>query len=178
MIRFLSTCRLYLFLLISCCLLLQSCAPAGKPKSEKKIGMHIDAVLEFVVEYPLSWGKDRRISYGSKEGEIRWKHPDHPDTLLTIRSSLQKQQAPGRELQIDQELQKYVGLEISLEEKVTLPAGEAWHVIGHTEHVEINSYLFSRTDRSYLIILTASPDRSDSYKDVMDRVTHSFQFLP
>ena len=139
--------------------------------------MHFDAVLEFIVEYPLSWGKDRRLNYGSKEGEVRWAHPDHPNTLLIIRSDLQKRQDLSKEQQVDQVLHKYVGLEVATKEEISLPAGETWHVTGNTAQVNVDIYLLLHGDRSYLIALTAPSDKIDSYEDLMARVTQSFQTM-
>jgi hypothetical protein len=178
MIRLLSTRRLFLFSLFSICFTLQGCASRGEPEVKVKIGMHVDAVLEFIVEYPLSWNKDRRLVFDSKEGEVRWTHPDHPQTLLRIRSFVPERQAPGIEQQIDQALHEYVELEISTREAVTLPAGEAWHITGQTAQVDADIYLLLRTDRGYSIELTAPRDNIDAYEDVMDRVTHSFRTIP
>ena len=166
------------FLLLVLCILLHGCASTKKPKSGVKVGMHIDAVLEFIVEYPLSWSKDRRLTYGSKDGEVRWTHPDHPDTLLTIKSDLQKRQELSQEQQVEQVLHKYVGLEVATNEAITLPAGETWHITGNTAQVNIDIYLLLHSDRSYLIALTAPADKIDAYEDLMNRVTQSFQALP
>ena len=171
--------RLFLFfLLFSLCIILQGCASTKKPKSGVKIGMHIDAVLEFIIDYPLSWSKDRRLPYGSKNGEVRWTHPDHPNTLLTIRSDFLRRQDLSKEQRIEQVLHEYNGLEVSTKEEITLPAGEAWHITGHTARVNVDIYLLLHTDRSYLITLTTPPDEMDIYQDLMVRVTQSFQALP
>ena len=166
------------FLLFSVCIILQGCASTKEPKSGLRIGMHIDAVLEFNVAYPLSWNKDRRLTYGSKEGEVRWTHPDHPNTLLTIRSDFQKRQDLSKKQRVDQILQEYVELEVSTKEEVALPAGEAWHITGHTARVNVDIFLLLRTNRSYFIALTAPSDEIEIYEDLMNRVTHSFQALP
>ena len=172
------TRQLFFCLLLSLCIILQGCASTKEPKSGLKVGMHIDAVLEFNVAYPLSWNKDRRITYGSKEGEVRWTHPDHPNTLLTIRSDFQKRHDLSKEQRIDQALHEYIGLEVTTSEKMTLPDGEAWHVTGHTAQVNVDIYLFFHTDRSYLIALTAPADNIDNFKHLMERVTRSFQAIP
>jgi len=165
-------------LLLSLCIILQGCSSAKTPKSGVKVGMHIDAVLEFIVEYPLSWSKERRLTYGSKEGEVRWTHPDHPNTLLTIRSDFQPRHDLSNEQQIDLALHEYVGLEVLKKEEVALAAGDAWHITGHTAWVSVNIYLLLHSNRIYLIALTAPPDEIDDYQDLMVRVTQSFQALP
>jgi len=172
------TRQLLFCLCLSLCIILQGCAPTKKPKSGVKVGMHIDAVLEFNVAYPLSWDKDRRITYGSKEGEVRWTLPDHPNTLLTIRSDVQKRHDLSNEQQIDQVLHEYVELEVLTKEEMELPSGEAWHITGHTARVNVDIYLLLRTNRSYSIALTAPPDEIELYEDLMNRVTQSFQAIP
>ena len=172
------TRRLVFCLLLSLYILLQGCASTEQSNPELKIGMHIDAVLEFIVEYPLSWSKDRRLTYGSKDGEVHWAHPDHPDTLLIIRSDLQKRQDLSKEQQVDQVLHKYVGLEVATKEEITLPAGETWHITGNTAQVNVDIYLLLYRDRSYLIALTAPADKINTYQDLMVRITQSFQAMP
>lgn len=178
MIRLPLTPRLFFSLLLSCCIILQSCASSGKPEPDVKIGMYIDAVLEFDVEYPLSWSKERRLIFGRKQGEVRWTHPDHPHTLVRIKSYIPEQQTFNIEQQIDQALHEYVGLEVSSREAVTLPAGKAWHMTGHTAQGDVDIYLLLRAARSYSIDLTTPPGSIDSYTDVMDRVIHSFHTMP
>ena len=49
--------KLFLCLLAAALLGLSGCASKGQSTSAMKVGMHIDAVLEFAVEYPLQWKK-------------------------------------------------------------------------------------------------------------------------
>lgn len=165
-------------MLISSGVFLQACATSGQPDAGEKIGMHIDAVLEFAIEYPLSWKKTRRVTYGSRQGEVRWTDPDHPGTLLKARSTLTKQPASNPDQLIDLILQEYSGLEISLKEKVTLSSGEAWHVTGHTLQFDLEIYLIAHEQRNYLIALTVTRGDIDDYQDIASRVMDSFQALP
>ena len=174
----LTTRQLIFFVILLLSVILPGCTSAKKTKSGVKVGMHIDAVLEFIVEYPLSWNKDRRLPYGSKNGEVRWAHPKHPDTSLTIRSDLQKRQDLSKEQQVDQVVHEYVGLDVAIEEEITLPAGESWHITGKTAQLNVDIYLLLNKDRSYLIALTAPADKIDLYEDLMARVTQSFQTIP
>ena len=178
MIRLPATPRLAFALLLICGIILQGCASSGKPEPDVKIGMYIDAVLEFVVEYPLSWNKERRLIFGRTQGEVRWTHPDHPHTLIRIKSYIPEQQTFNIEQQIGQALHEYVGLEVSSREAVTLPAGEAWHITGSTAQGDADIYLFLRAAHSYSIDLTTPPGSIDNYTDVMDRVIHSFHSMP
>ena len=178
MVRFLSAPQFALCLLLSVCATLQGCAATSKSEGAVKTGMYIDAALEFSVEYPLAWSKDRRLIFGRGEGEVRWTHPEHPHTLLRIKSFVLKQQALSLEQQIDQTLHEFVGLEVSTREAVILPAGEAWHITGHMAQGDAEIYLLLRASRSYSIDLTAPADQIETYRDVMHRITLSFQAMP
>jgi hypothetical protein len=177
MIRPLSTHRLVFILLLSSCILLQACAVSEKIEDNVKVGMHIDTVLDFVVEYPLSWGKDRRLTYGSKDGEVRWTHPDDPEVLLRVESHSIKPPESTLEQQLDKTLRGYVGLEVSIKEQLTIPSGETWHIRGQTAHRDVDIYLLLHPQRSYLIALTTPLDTIDSYRDIMDEALSSFQIM-
>lgn len=173
----LPTRRLLFCLLLCLCIMLQSCATAKTSQQKMKTGLYIDALLEFVVEYPLSWSKDRRIAYGKKAGEVRWTPPDHPQTFLRIKSYLPNQQVLSIEQRINDALHEYVGLEVLTKKTVSLPAGEAWHITGQTAQGDAEIYLLLSAERSYSIDLMAPADSIDSFKDVMERVTLSFQSI-
>ena len=87
-------------LLIFFLITLPGCALTGASPSEIKVGLHIDAVLELVVEYPLHWKKDRRLEYGRNEGEIRWTPPEQDNTLLQVTSYFRKYQTDEQELDL------------------------------------------------------------------------------
>lgn len=163
---------------LCCCVFLQSCATTDKSAPEMKVGMHLDAVLEFVVEYPLTWHKDRRLVYGSKEGEVRWSPPNQPDILLRIQSFFPGQTELDPEKQVEDVLHDLVGLQLTSKELIKLPAGEAWHLTGHTKRGDIIIYLFLNAERSYLITFSTPADQSKCCEEVMERVTRSFQAAP
>jgi hypothetical protein len=140
-----------------------------------KTGMHIDAVLECAIEYPLLWTKDRRLTYGTKSGELRWKPPKVEGTLLRLISQERKTIEP--EQQIARLYQEFTGLEISLKEEVSLPAGDATHIVGDTAEKHFEIYQFSNANRSYLISLTMLKENAKLYSGVMDKVIHTFQVL-
>jgi hypothetical protein len=164
--------------LVGVCLLLPSCAGTEKSKSTMKVGMHIDAVLEFAVEYPLSWEKERLIFYGSREGEVRWTPPGRPETLLRIKATLEKQPEVDINQEIEDILKNYNGLQIAVKEQVSLPAGEAWHVSGKSAHLRLELYLIPGKERQYLITLTSPTDVNNSDQEVLQRVAASFQVIP
>lgn len=170
----------YLALIGMICLsfILAGCA-ADKTNSgsAEKIGMHIDAVMEFVVEYPLSWQKDRRLPYGSSSGEVRWTHSDHKDTVLKISSTTAKEAYPGKAFAIKQLVTEYAGLQIATEEKITLPAGEATLLTGQSSKTKINSYLFLTPARSYIMTFASALDETEADKAVITKVTQSFRIL-
>ncbi len=174
---FLSTRQIVFLLLFSSFIFLQACAVSEKVESNKKVGMHIDTVLDFVVEYPLSWGKDRRITYGSKDGEVRWTHPEYPETLLRIESHGIKQSETGVDKQLDHVLQRYVGIEISSREQLAIPSGETLHISGQTAHKDVDIYLLLHSQRSYLIVLTTPLGTLDDHNVIMAEILSTFQVL-
>lgn len=166
-----------LLLLVVCCLFLQGCASRKDTGKVFKTGMHIDAVLEFAIEYPLFWTKDRRIAYGSNNGEIRWKPPKYDGTLLRLSSQKQDQKTHDPEQQLTRFLQEFVDLEISLNEKTPLPAGNATHIIGETSEEHLEIYQLSHNNRSYLISLATLKENISLYEGVMNKVIPTFQVL-
>lgn len=156
-------------------LLLQSCTGMNTAGSSIKTGMHIDAVLACAIEHPLSWTKDRRLVYGSKNGEILWQPPDADGTLLRLISEQRKTIEP--EQQLTRQLQEFAELEITLREEVTLPVGEAIHITGTSPEKQIEIYQFSDTNRSYLVSLVMLKNNVKRYSGVMDKVIQTLYVL-
>jgi hypothetical protein len=154
---------------------LHGCASKSNSTSEMKVGLHIDAVLELVVEYPLKWSKDRRLEFGRIEGEIRWRHPEQNETLLRVTSRLREHQTDNQEL--DLALKEYPGLTETRREKIELPAGEAWHVSGQAGQQKIELYQVLKPGRAYAIALQSSPEDFDDHEKLMEEITVSFQVL-
>lgn len=168
-----SPIRFFIYLLTVALLVLPGCASKGHSTSGVKVGMHIDAVLEFVVEYPLQWKKDRRLEYGRNEGEIRWRHPTQSGTLLQITSHLREYRTNDQELALA--LKEYPDLNETQREHVELPAGKAWHVKGETAHQHVEIYLFLNPGRTYVISLKSSPENFAGYENLMEKIVQSFQ---
>lgn len=168
-----STTKLFICLLAVVLIVLPGCASRDQSTSGMKVGMHIDAVLEFVVEYPLKWKKDRRLEYGRNEGEVRWSHPTQNGTMLQVTSHLRGSQTNQQE--IDLTLREYQGLIETVREQVELPAGEAWHISGQTAQQQVEIYLLLQPDRTYAIALKTSPENFAGYETLMNKVILSFQ---
>jgi len=162
-------------LLLACCLLLSGCAAAQPSGPAIKTGMHVDAVLECAIEYPLLWTKDRRLTYGTKNGEILWKPKQEDGTVLRLVSEQREMIAPGQ--QVSRQLEQITTLEVSLREEVSLPAGEAVHIIAGNTEENIEIYQFSGPSRSYLLSLTTLKKNKDLYSGIMEAVSDSFQIL-
>ena len=170
-----SSTKCFICLLVFALTVLPGCASKEQPTSVMKVGMHIDAVLEFVIEYPLRWEKDRRLEYGRHEGEIRWRNPAQGGTLLQVSSRYREN--PTDEQELGRLLRDYPGLTESPREQVELPAGTAWYISGHTAQQQIELYLFLKPSRAYTIILKTSPENFAGYDMFMEKIIRSFQVL-
>ena len=167
--------KFYIYLLASFLIILQGCATKGKPTSEVNIGLHIDAVLELVVEYPLQWKKDRRLEYGRSEGEIRWSPPEQSETLLQVTSHFRKYPTDEQELGLI--MKQHPGFVETLREQVELPAGQAWHVSSQTAQRQVAIYLILKPGRAYAIVLQTSPEDFADYDKLLEKIVRSFQIL-
>lgn len=168
-----SMTKSFIYLLAFTLIFISGCASKGHSTSGVKIGMHIDAVLEFVVEYPLKWQKDRRLEYGRNEGEIRWRHPIQSETLLQITSHLRDYRTNDQELA--RVLNEYPDLIEAQREQVELPAGKAWHIKGETAHQHVEIYLFLKPSRTYIISFKSSPENFAGYENLVEKIVQSFQ---
>ena len=157
--------------------LLTGCS-AGKPGPEEKIGMHFDAVLEFVVEYPIAWQKDRRLPFGSSNGEVRWTHPKHPGVLLKILSSVNGEKDLGKDGAFDMMTDEYPRIELTLVEDFDLQETTAKHVEGQVRQLHVQAYILSINNRIYVIILEKPIESSDDFASLMDEFVHSFKAIP
>jgi hypothetical protein len=171
--------RIFLHILFLAILfgLLVGCAP-NKPGSTEKIGMHFDAVLEFVVEYPLTWQKDRRLPYNSVNGEVRWTHPEHPGVVLKILSSVNDPQEPGKDAAFDKITSEYPRIEFTKVEEQQINETLITCIEGQSEKLAVQTYLLNANNRSYLISLEKPLVSENNYQELMDRVVQSFKAIP
>lgn len=157
--------------------LMVGCAPK-KPGGTEKIGMHFDAVLEFVVEYPLTWEKDRRLPYNSIDGEVRWTHPEHPGVVLKILSSVDDSQETSKDAAFDRITTEYPRIEFTNVEECEYNGTLITCIEGHLQKLVVQAYLLNANNRSYLISLEKPLDSENDYQELIDRVVHSFRAIP
>ena len=168
-------CRPWFVLLVLACLFLANCTRQGLLSDQKKIGMHIDAVLEFVIEYPLDWQKDRRVIYGTSNGEVRWSHQTHSgDVMLRVISKKNTIPANISENQLSEQFLDYPDLKIETIVKREHIQGDFWHFTGFTEKSRLDGYLFTNATRLYRIIFLRPQDSHDNYSDILERIGDSF----
>lgn len=165
--------RLSFVIVMATALLLSACAPKGDRTADMKIGMHFDAVLEFVIEYPLKWQKDRRVKFGRSSGEVRWTDPSTPTSKLRVFSMLEQ---PPEKLgeKLAELLPEHPDLSITRQEAVTLPAGDATHLVAATAKSDFEVYWLTINERSYTIVLVAATGDLDGYRQLLAKVTESF----
>ena len=166
-------------LLILCGLVISGCGAAKNEatNSGMKVGLHIDAVLEFVVEYPLQWDKERRLIYGKNEGEVRWTDPGDKETLFFISSFIRQPLQDPIETGLQQFLNPYPGMQDTPWGNTELPAGEAWYVKGQTARLDVEIYVLSKQDRIYKITLLSALGTLSKYDSVKQEMIASFQVL-
>lgn len=155
-------------------LLLSACVGGASSQDVEKVGMHIDAVLEFVIEYPLDWVKDRRLAFGSTEGEVRWTGPGPTLARLRVISNRRRQHTDVTEQTVVDALADQPGLVVATKEKVVIAAGEAWLLTGQTGIEDLTAYLFFDKQRVYRIILTTPQGTMADYEEILERVSDSF----
>ena len=163
-------------LILLAALFIPACAPQGGRLPDIKIGMHFDAVLEFVIEYPLKWQKDRRVKFGSSSGEVRWTDPSAPTTKLRVFSLLEK--TPDNiEEKLAELLPEHPGMSINLQEVVSLPAGEATHIKAATAKSDFETYWLNSNERAYMIVLVTATGGLDDYQQLLSKMTDSFDVV-
>ena len=167
---------LTIIILTAICGLLAGCA-TNKSGSEEKAGMYFDAVLEFVVEYPLAWQKDRRLPYNSTSGEVRWTHPQYQGVQLKIKSTVITTQQNDKDQAQQRLSSEYPEFELYKKEQRTLLETEATYAEGQARGVEFQSYMIDLNNRNYLISLEQPIDNEEDFQPVMDRVVKSFQII-
>jgi hypothetical protein len=158
-------------------LLLAGCASGGAGESDGgtvKVGMHIDALLEFAIEYPLDWKKQRLLYRAEDRGEVRWTPPGGGKVQLAVSSQPLNKAISNRQARLDVILEKLPGFEITFLEEHTLPGGKAQHVMGHTAQLNYDLLLLESSRRVYTILFSAPLEDFDRFEDIIDEITQSF----
>jgi hypothetical protein len=162
-----------LFLLCS-----TGCTGSSKtnPSSSQKVGMHIDAMLEFAMEYPLSWTKTRQQNRAAGWGVVRWADPEHPEVKLSVSSkSVPPPVVP--EHHVDQLVTELPGFEFSSRETTFLQDVSSLHVLGYTPQLTYDIHLLSSQNRLFIVMFSAPPDLFDAYQSALRESLDSFTIL-
>ncbi len=169
----------YSIIISTALLCLNNCAsgPKSNDAPEEKVGMHIDAMYEFAVEYPLSWPKTRQQNRSTGWGQVRWSAPDNSDVQLAITSQPLNARGTSLEQQLAEILSMFPGLVIETRETVELIPGPAMYVQGRTASHQLVFYLINSATRCYTIRFTAPEEAFDNYADLLDEVRKSFLLL-
>ena len=168
--------RLLLAVLITA--LLVGCASGSKPAVPEKIGMHIDAELEFAIAYPLDWRKERRVPWRKPAGSVVWTLPGtRSQEYFEVTSLLLEPATRPLEERLTLLRDRQPGLTIEATEAVELPSGKALHLTGGTEHKRLAAYLVRGERRDYLLALSAAPENFDRYSATVEEMVQSFQIL-
>lgn len=158
-------------------LLLAGCAAGTADENREetvKVGMHIDALLEFAIEYPLDWTKQRRLYRAEDRGEVVWTVPGQEDVRLQVTSRPLADAGGDRDARLNFLLRELPGFELTLREKKTLPGGDALHVMGYTSRLNYDLLLFDSPDRAFTIRFSAPPATIGRFRDVFEEITRSF----
>lgn len=161
-----------------CLLLLAACASNGKPDRPRKVGLHIDAELEFTIAYPLDWRKERHVSWRKTTGSVVWFLPGSTtaETFEVTSTPIDAMpRTPGASFA--QIRTRYPELTDTSEEQVELPVGPALHLTGKTAQATVSAHLVRGTTRNYLLIFVATPENDQSFSPIAEEMLHSFQIL-
>ncbi|MDT8441429.1 MAG: hypothetical protein RQ723_07195 [Desulfuromonadales bacterium] len=165
---------LFGMLLISLCL--SGCSLLGLDAAQHngvEVGMHIDARLEFAVEYPLSWDKERLLYPDENRGLVRWTASGNRTVRLTVSSAPRTSEAA----ELQQALRQLPGLQTTRREQIVVAAVPADHLIGHTARANYRIWFLSAPRRTFLLQFEAPPELFDSYAGVLAEILESFQIL-
>lgn len=156
--------------------LLGGCAargPAEDSGGPQGVGMHIDAHLEFAMEYPLHWSRERILYREEEQGVVHWTGPGNGSPRLSVLS------APGSagEACLDRALAELPGFQTTLREQVKLPAGQAVHLMGYTARATFQLWFLSSPRRVFVIRFEAAPESFAGYSKVVEESVNSFIVL-
>lgn len=166
-------------LLILCLTILAACAAADRTGKKEKIGMHIDAELEFAVSYPLEWLKERRVPWRSPAGSVVWLLPGLKSNGSFEITSLVLEPSPQPlEERFVLLRDRHPGLTLSAQQQRELPAGKVLHAEGSSPKATVAAYLLRGPTRDYLLVLSTPPDNFARFASTVEELLPSFQILP
>lgn len=162
--------------------LLGLCACAPKPESEQqRVAMHVDAILEFAIEYPQGWPKQFIPGKRRHEGEIRWIEanavPPTEAAELLVSSTWRSDQAEQAGSILQDLQQRYPGFEISHREQDELPAGESLRILGYTPQRNFSVHTLSTSERQFMIIFSAPIETFADFEQILAGILESFILL-
>ena len=151
-------------------------SPGTDPGSTQKVGMHIDAMLEFAMEYPLSWTKTRQQNRAAGWGIVRWADPEHSEVKLSVSSrSVPPPVVPGEH--VDQLISELPGFDVSSRETSQLQNVSSLHILGYTPQLTYDIYLLNSHSRLFIVMFSAPPDLFESYQSALRESLDSFTIL-
>lgn len=167
-----------LLTMLVCLLLLTACASGDKPDRPRKVGLHIDAELEFTIAYPLDWRKERRVPWRKTVGSVVWLLPG-PSTAGTFEVTSTPidaiAQTPGASFARIRS--RYPKLADTIQERIELPAGSALRLTGKTAQTTVSAHIVRGITRDYLLVFAATPESYESFSPTAEEMLHSFQIL-
>lgn len=149
--------------------------PKAVPGNGDDVGMHIDARLEFAVEYPLRWGKERLVYPEEDRGLVRWRASG--DGEVEVELTISSVPSAIDVVERQRVLQQLPGFQMTLREQVTIASLAAEHLIGHTARANYHLWFLSAPRRTFLVQFKAPPELFDSYTDVLAEILRSFQIV-
>lgn len=172
--------RVTLFLLlISLPVLLVGCASGGTAEDDSadRVGMHIDAMFEFAIEYPLDWTKTRQQNRDEQWGEVRWSHPDNAEIRLVVHSLRTAPNPADAGIRFEQICSEYPTLEITLKEEIELQERPALHFSGYTPQHTFDMHILEAPGKVLTILYAAPPGLFSKNLEVLEEALDSFIVL-
>ena len=108
---------------------------AGTPSTGGKVAMHIGDVLDFAVEYPQDWTKQKTFDRRRAEGRVSWSaNPEEQGAAITLSIDSLVSMVPTEAEQevLDRLQQEAPNFTLSDRQGIDLPAGPALRLQGFT----------------------------------------------
>lgn len=148
------------------------------PGKTQRVGMHVDAVLEFAIEYPLDWAKQSQVVRERREGQVNWRTPrsgSTPPALELTVYSLRSMSRDEVEREIMTDLQQSAP-NFQLTDRQTFEGENrpGLRIQGYTPGRVYALYLFQSSQRTYILKFSAPPEVFSSQQPVINEVVDSF----